>query len=141
MLIIDFEYCMYLPTGKMFYLGYKYIFKANNRNIRRRLEISWKLTTETPERHQWGRSGVVIINIFQNFFWCFYCWLCISKRLLSTVFVRQGCTIKRRNFLAEHEIWLWIVSILCVLINSNFKNKLMFKKIYRCRKRSAQVKQ
>ena len=44
-----------LPTGN-------YMFKVNNRNPRTRCEICSKLTIKTPERRQWRRSGVVIVN-------------------------------------------------------------------------------
>ena len=38
------------------------MFKVNNKNTRIRCEICSKLTTKTPERCQWGRSGVFIVN-------------------------------------------------------------------------------
>ena len=39
-----------------------YLLKVNNRNTRTRCEICSKLTLMTPERHQWRRSGVFIVN-------------------------------------------------------------------------------
>ena len=39
-----------------------YLFKVNNRNTRTRCEIRSKLTMKTPERRQWRRSGVFIVN-------------------------------------------------------------------------------
>ena len=39
-----------------------YLFKVNNRNTRARCEICSKLTINTPERRQWRRSGVFIVN-------------------------------------------------------------------------------
>ena len=39
-----------------------YMFKVNNRNTRATCEICSKLTIKTPERHQWRRSGVFIVN-------------------------------------------------------------------------------
>ena len=39
-----------------------YLFKVNYRNTRTRCEICSKLTIKTPERHQWCRSGVFIVN-------------------------------------------------------------------------------
>ena len=39
--------------------------KLSNRNTRTRFEISSKLTIKTPERSQWCRSGVFIVN-FQH---------------------------------------------------------------------------
>ena len=40
-----------------------FMFKVNNRNTRTRCEICSKLTIETPERRQWCRSGVFIVNL------------------------------------------------------------------------------
>ena len=39
-----------------------YLLKVNNRNTRTRSEICSKLTIKTPERRQWRRSGVFIVN-------------------------------------------------------------------------------
>ena len=39
-----------------------YSFKVNNRNTRKRCEMCSKLTIKTPERRQWLRSGVFIVN-------------------------------------------------------------------------------
>ena len=39
-----------------------YLFKVNNRNTRTRCEICSKLTINTPQRRQWRRSGVFIVN-------------------------------------------------------------------------------
>ena len=39
-----------------------YMFKVNNRNTGSRCKICLKLTIKTPERHQWRRSGVFIVN-------------------------------------------------------------------------------
>ena len=40
-----------------------YMVKVNNRNTRTRCEICSKLTTKTPERRHWRRSGVYSINL------------------------------------------------------------------------------
>ena len=42
--------------------GNIYLFKVNNRNARKRCETCSKLTTKTAERHQWRRSGVLIVD-------------------------------------------------------------------------------
>ena len=39
-----------------------YLLKVNNKNTRKGSEICSKLTIKTPERCQWRRSGVFIIN-------------------------------------------------------------------------------
>ena len=39
------------------------MFKVNNRNTRTRFEICSKLTIKTPERRQWRRSGLCIVNL------------------------------------------------------------------------------
>ena len=44
-----------------FYLNV-YLFKFNNRDSRKRCEICSKLTIKTPERLQWRRSGVFMVN-------------------------------------------------------------------------------
>ena len=38
------------------------MFKVNNRNTRIRCEICSELTIKTPERRQWRRPGVFIVN-------------------------------------------------------------------------------
>ena len=38
------------------------MFKINNTNTRTRYEICSKLTIKIPERRQWGRSGIFIVN-------------------------------------------------------------------------------
>ena len=39
------------------------MFKVNNRNSRTTWEICSTLTIKTPERHQWCRSSVFVINL------------------------------------------------------------------------------
>ena len=39
-----------------------YLLKFNNRNTRARCEICSKLTIKTPERRDWRRSGVSIVD-------------------------------------------------------------------------------
>ena len=39
-----------------------YLLKLKNRNTRTRCEICSKLTIKTPERRQWRRPGVFIVN-------------------------------------------------------------------------------
>ena len=43
------------------------MFKVNNRNTRAKCEVCSKLTIKTPERGQWHRSGVFIVN-FEHIF-------------------------------------------------------------------------
>ena len=38
------------------------MLKGNNRNARTRYEICSKLTIKTPDRRQWRRSGIFIVN-------------------------------------------------------------------------------
>ena len=45
----------YIPAGI-------YLLKVNNRNNRTRRQIYSKLTIKTPERRQWRRSTVFIVN-------------------------------------------------------------------------------
>ena len=39
------------------------MFKVNTRNTRTRSEICSKLTIKVPERRQWRRSGVFVVNL------------------------------------------------------------------------------
>ena len=50
-----------------------YLLNVNNSNIKIMCEICSKLTMKTPERRQWRRSGVFIVNLnkFHVLFWCF----------------------------------------------------------------------
>ena len=41
---------------------FNYLFKVSNREIRKRCEISSKLTIKTLEQRQWRRSGAFIVN-------------------------------------------------------------------------------
>ena len=45
----------YNPTGI-------YLLRVNNRNSSSKCETCSKLTIKTPERRQWCRSGVFIVN-------------------------------------------------------------------------------
>ena len=65
-----------------------YQFKINNRSTGKWCEICSKLRTMTPERHQWIRFGVFIVN-FENIshvFTCFLGWLWASICLLGNSF-------------------------------------------------------
>ena len=46
------------------------MLKVNSKNTKKRCEIWLKLTLKTPERRQWFRSGVFIIN-FEQVHVCF----------------------------------------------------------------------
>ena len=46
-----------------FFLAGIYLLKVNNKNTRARCEICSTLATKTPERRQWRRSGVFIVNL------------------------------------------------------------------------------
>ena len=48
----------YSPAGK-------YMFKVNNESTRARCEIRSKLTIKTPERRDWRRSSISIVNFEQ----------------------------------------------------------------------------
>ena len=47
-----------------------YLFKASNRNTRKRCEICSKLTLKTPERRYW--LLLLTLNIFHTFFLVFF---------------------------------------------------------------------
>ena len=43
------------------------MFKDSNGNTRKRCEMCSKLTVKIPERRQWRRSGIFIVNFEHNF--------------------------------------------------------------------------
>ena len=55
-LYLNFDILQYSPAGI-------YMFKVNNRNTKTRFSM---LTIKPPERRQWRRSGVFIINFGNN---------------------------------------------------------------------------
>ena len=56
---------MFTVKNKVIITADIYLLKDNNINTITKYEICSKLTIKTPERHQWRRSGVFIVN-FQN---------------------------------------------------------------------------
>ena len=56
------KYSRYLSCNINKYPVGIYLLKVNNRNTRTRSAICSKLTIKTPERRQWSRSGVFIVN-------------------------------------------------------------------------------
>ena len=65
-----------------------FLLKVNNRNTRTRCEICSKLTTKTPERRHWCRSGVFIVN-FKHISHL----VLVSVINVEQVIVRIGCFI------------------------------------------------
>ena len=58
-----------------------YLVKVNNRNTRTRCEICSEFTIKTPERRQWRRSAVFLVN-FENISH-------LAVVFLSLTFIRQ----------------------------------------------------
>ena len=48
--------------SKIGYLSGNYMFKVNDRNTRIRFGICSNFTIKIPQRRQWRRSGVFIVN-------------------------------------------------------------------------------
>ena len=59
--LCDLFYISVVSRFDIFKVGI-YLLKVNNRNSRTRCEICSKLTIEIPERRQWRRTGIFIIN-------------------------------------------------------------------------------
>ena len=59
-----------------------YLFKVNNRNIRKICETCSKLTIKTPERRHWRRSGVFIVN-FEHILQLFLVFLLLTLNLIQ----------------------------------------------------------
>ena len=67
-----------------------YLFKVNNRNTRTRYEICSKLTVKTPERRQWLRPGVFIVNFEHMSHFLLVFLLLTLNTLLPAVKVKHG---------------------------------------------------
>ena len=92
--IDSFTLFLYIFSGLTGNPAYIYLFKVNNRNTRKRWEISSKLTIKTPERHHWRRSGFFIVN-FEHISHLFqvFLLLTLNKEMLA------GNLIKFHKFL------------------------------------------
>ena len=78
-----FEHHSY-KTVSSIYLAIIYLFKANNRNTRKRCEICSKLTIKTPEQRQRRCSGVFIVN-FERILHLFLVFLLLTlNKCIST---------------------------------------------------------
>ena len=88
-------------------------FKVNNGNTRTICGISSKAPIKTPE---WGLNTVLVsslltLNIFGTLFWCFHCWLWISKRWIGRFrkFSKTGIAAKSGK-------------VACLVVQKAFKN-------------------
>ena len=74
-------------------LAGNYMFQVNNRNIRTRCEICSKLTIKTPERPQWRRSSVFIVNFEQVLTGIFIFLIglpCFQEGYINVLYGRNG---------------------------------------------------
>ena len=72
------------------FLANIYLFKVNNRNIRKKCEIFSKLTVKTLERCHWRRSDVFTVN-FENISHLFlvFLFLTLNKYILAWLWLRN----------------------------------------------------
>ena len=64
-----------LLQSKSFFQVNIYLLKVKNRNTSKKVWNMLKVNNESiRSKIQWCRSGVVIVNIFHTFFYCFYCY-------------------------------------------------------------------
>ena len=67
-------------TSVMHKSANNYLLKVNNKNTRKRWDICSKLIKKTPERRQWPRSGLFIINFEQiSHLSLEFLWLTLNK--------------------------------------------------------------
>ena len=85
-----------------------YLFKVSNRNIRKRCEICSELTIKIPERRQWRRSDVLLLNL--NIFHTFFYFLGKMEK-----YPRENCPLLKKRILWSF-LMLW--NILRVKISS-----------------------
>ena len=77
---LEFSVRLMSPTGI-------YLFEVNNRNSRTMWEICLNLTININDVVL--VSSMLTLNRFHTLFWCFHCWLWISKCQLG-----QFCSVK-----------------------------------------------
>ena len=82
--LIEFK-CTDSPAGI-------YLFKVNDRNTRTRREICSKLTIKTPERRQWRRSGIFIVN-FEHISHLVLMFLLLTLNMLAGSYPMKTFTI------------------------------------------------
>ena len=85
-----------------------YMFKVNNKNTRTSREIYSKLTTKTPARHHWRRSGVFIVN-FEHISHLVLVFLLLTlsrSTFLDPIQSHWGFIYSRRLFFSL-VIWQW----------------------------------
>ena len=99
-----------------------YLFKVNNRNTRKRIEISSKLTIKTSKHCHWCLYGVFIVN-FKHFATFFLKFLLLTLRMRLFAGSELGLQIKRVfvrffliNFFSLFGVWRfallpWLLSI------------------------------
>ena len=101
----------FIPSLKGIYLAYSldiahnsnaprkhYLLKVNNRNIRKGRLICSELTTKTPERCQWRRFAVFIVNFehISNLYLAFV--LLNLSTLMLTAYIAANSTIPIKFF-------------------------------------------
>ena len=55
--------CIPLQTSENFISAGIYLLEGNDRNTKARCQICSKLTIKAPERRQWRRSDIFIVNV------------------------------------------------------------------------------
>ena len=90
-----------------------YLFKVNNRNTGKRFETCSKLIIKTPERHNWRRSDVFIVNFEHNFaYFCLKLGSHLSKKL---VYLFQWKPFKNNDKYFSF-FWKFFVLKICKLL-------------------------
>ena len=105
-----------------------YLFKFNNRNIRKRCKIHSKLTIKTSEQRHWRRSGVFIVN-FEHILLLF---LSVSIADFEQVNVSLVCGFKGalsglRRFLADENPFKMMKNAFLFHLKSSFRSQDIFK--------------
>ena len=104
-----------MVSNPQIFLANIYLFKVNNRNNRKRLEISWKLTIKLPEWCHWGDFIVNFEHISHLIL--LFLLLTLNKSMLARLVRKQ--TLKHKPFELQfhdsHLIPLWTLNI-CIKI-------------------------
>ena len=111
------------------FLASIYSFKVNNRNTRKRCEISSKLTIKTPEPCQWQQWGQHFVDFQQvNVSWVFLIFL-VTDREIRVGQQPRICLLKSKEIKVVSSIKVQVGSCALVYFFDNDLSQLLFVQI------------
>ena len=105
-----------------------YMFKVNNRNTRTRCEICSKLTIKIPERRQWRRSGIFIVN-FEHILHLVLVFLLLTLSRYMPIGYKPALAITGASHYSIHLMQHTDLQMLTIFLHSNRNIASTFNKI------------